>query len=132
MQRVATVASGIAGLLAVALGAFGAHGLRARFEGLPDGVKRLEWWGTAAQYHLAHALALGVVGALAARDANLGGLRVATWAFVAGLVLFSGSLYTMSLTGVRVLGAVTPFGGVAFMVGWAALAWWAWQLPRSA
>lgn len=128
MQRFSLCAAGLSGFLAVMLGAFGAHGLRTRFEALPDAAKRLEWWSTASHYHLAHALALGLVGVLA-------GLRpgvapsVAVWAFLVGTVLFSGSLYVMSLTGVRVLGAVTPFGGLAFLVGWLALAWAAFKLP---
>lgn len=121
------MASGVAGFLAVALGAFGAHGLRTRFEALPDATKRLEWWGTAAHYHLVHALALGLVAVFASRVTSTA-LGVATWAFLAGIVLFSGSLYVMSLTGVRALGAVTPLGGLAFLVGWASIAWTAWRL----
>jgi uncharacterized membrane protein YgdD (TMEM256/DUF423 family) len=86
---------------------------------LPDGAQRLDWWKTAALYHLTHALALALTaGLLGLTPAG----KVACWAFVLGIALFSGSLYTMTLTGVRVLGAVTPFGGLAFMVGWAALA----------
>jgi uncharacterized membrane protein YgdD (TMEM256/DUF423 family) len=117
--------SAINGFLAVALGAFGAHGLRSRFADLPDAVKRLEWWQTAASYHLAHALAIGIVALLAERLGRAPG--IAGWAFLAGIVLFSGSLYTMSLTGVRALGAVTPIGGVAFLVGWGCLAWSAFR-----
>lgn len=128
MERFAWVASGVSGFAAVGLGAFGAHGLRARFGALPDAAKRLEWWSTAAHYHLMHALALGLVGVLAARGGG-SAVTVAAWAFVLGTLLFSGSLYTMSLTGVRVLGAVTPLGGLAFLLGWACVAWTAWKLP---
>jgi uncharacterized membrane protein YgdD (TMEM256/DUF423 family) len=111
--------AGVLGCLAVALGAFGAHGLSARLSGLSDGAQRLEWWKTAAQYHLAHAVALGLAAGLLG-ETRLG--RVACSGFIGGIVLFSGSLYAMTLTGVRVLGAVTPLGGLSFMLGWAALA----------
>ncbi len=108
------------GFLAVALGAFGAHGLRARFEGLTDAAKRLEWWQTASSYQLVHALAIGLAAVLTARAggtlATLSG-----YAFTAGIVLFSGSLYAMTLTGVRALGAVTPLGGLCLLAGWACL-----------
>jgi uncharacterized membrane protein YgdD (TMEM256/DUF423 family) len=108
------------GFLAVALGAFGAHGLRARFEGVADAAKRLEWWQTAASYHLAHALAIGLAAVLASRAG--GGLATASgYAFAIGILLFSGSLYAMTLTGVRALGAVTPLGGLALLAGWACL-----------
>jgi len=113
--------AGILGALAVAFGAFGAHGLRGWLETLPDGAKRLEWWETAAHYHLAHALALGLVGALATKVEHRA-LAVARGGFVIGIVLFSGSLYVMTSTGTRWLGAVTPFGGTAMIVGWIALA----------
>ncbi len=113
--------AGINGFLAVALGAFGAHGLKRRLLPLVDGAQRLEWWQTAAHYHLAHALALGLVAVLAARVT--GGLpRTAGWAFQVGILLFSGSLYAMTLSGVRALGAVTPLGGVGLLVGWACVA----------
>jgi uncharacterized membrane protein YgdD (TMEM256/DUF423 family) len=112
------------GAAAVALGAFGAHGLSSRLGGLADGAVRLEWWKTAAQYHLAHALALGITAQLAT-EGRAG--RLAGAAFITGIVLFSGSLYTMTLTGHRWLGAVTPLGGLAFLVGWVAMAVAAWQ-----
>lgn len=118
MERFAWYAAGTSGFLAVALGAFGAHGLKGRLEPLADGAKRLEWWSTAAHYQLAHALALGLVAYLATRTGSIC-VQIAAIAFVAGTVLFSGSLYAMTLTGVRALGAVTPLGGLAFLVGWA-------------
>jgi uncharacterized membrane protein YgdD (TMEM256/DUF423 family) len=112
------------GFLAVALGAFGAHGLSSRLGALPDGAQRLDWWKTAALYHLTHAIALGLAaGLLGDRGAG----RLACWAFTLGIALFAGSLYTMTLTGIRVLGAVTPFGGLLLLVGWAALAVAAWR-----
>jgi uncharacterized membrane protein YgdD (TMEM256/DUF423 family) len=120
MSRIFIILSGLLGFSAVALGAFGAHGLRSRLGALPDGVKRLEWWSTAAQYHLTHALALAFVAWLAQRGAGASA-SVAGWAFVAGVTLFSGSLYLMTLTGQTKLGAITPIGGLFFLVGWAAV-----------
>ena len=127
MERFALVASGISGFLAVALGAFGAHGLRSKLAALEDGAKRLEWWTTAAQYQVVHALALGLVAWLATRS-DAAAVKVAAIAFVVGTVLFSGSLYAMTLTGVRGLGAVTPLGGLGFLVGWACIIVAAFQL----
>ncbi|MBX3262157.1 MAG: DUF423 domain-containing protein [Labilithrix sp.] len=131
MERLALVASGALGFLAVALGAFGAHGLKSRLAPLADGATRLEWWSTGALYHLVHALALAAVGYLAGRAASSTAVVVAGGAFVVGVVLFSGSLYTMALTGTRALGMITPLGGVGFLVGWAAVAVAAWSLPPS-
>ena len=103
--------AGIAGALAVALGAFGAHGLQARVD-----ATALGWWETAARYHLVHAVALGLVAAHPATP------RIAGWLFVGGILVFSGSLYAMTLTGVRGLGAITPLGGLCLIGGWVALA----------
>lgn len=118
------------GLLAVALGAFGAHGLRARLETLDDGGKRLEWWNTAASYQLGHVVAFVLVTWLLARGSDAPGaslVGIAGWCFLAGVTLFSGSLYVMTLTGIRGLGAVTPFGGLALLAGWACLLAAAWK-----
>ena len=104
--------AGVVGALAVLLGAFGAHGI----EQLVEDPVRLQVWDTAARYHLFHAVALGLVAAHPRRPA-LAGI-----AFSAGIVLFSGSLYVLALTGLGWLGAVTPVGGLAFLVGWVALA----------
>jgi len=104
------------GLLAVAAGAFGAHALRAR---LPADL--LAVFETAARYQMVHALALLAVALVAAR-APSSMAAAAGWLFCAGIVLFSGSLYALALTGIRVLGAVTPLGGLCFLAGWAALA----------
>lgn len=114
------VLAAASGFSAVALGAFGAHALKARFAALEDGAARLEWWTTAAHYHLVHSVALALAGFLLAERASTAA-RVSGVAYALGILLFSGSLYAMSLTGVRGLGAVTPFGGLAFLVGWAAL-----------
>ncbi|MBN8613353.1 MAG: DUF423 domain-containing protein [Deltaproteobacteria bacterium] len=121
-DRILLAASGVLGFLGVALGAFGAHGLRTRLESLPDFARRMEWWETAARYHLIHALAIGLVALLAARGVTTPH-KVAGGAFSLGILLFSGSLYAMTLTGVRGLGAVTPLGGLAFLVGWGCLVW---------
>lgn len=102
--------------LGVALGAFGAHGLRSRLG------EAIATWETAVFYHLIHALAVVVVAALARGFPELSGLRTAGWLFCAGIVLFSGSLYLLALGGPRLLGPVTPLGGVAFIAGWAWLA----------
>ncbi len=117
--------AGSAGI-AVAAGAFGAHALRARLE-----PRLLEVFETGARYQMYHALALIAVswvivwGGASARAATIAG-----WCFVAGTVLFSGSLYSMAFTGVRALGAITPLGGVAFIAGWIALAVAALPLRR--
>jgi uncharacterized membrane protein YgdD (TMEM256/DUF423 family) len=109
------------GFIAVAAGAFGAHALQKR---LPADL--LAVFETGARYQMYHALALVLVGVLAAR-ATSSGLQAAGWLFTAGVVLFSGSLYALALSGVRVLGAVTPFGGLCLLAGWALLAWSAFR-----
>ena len=105
----------LSGLISVAAGAFGAHALRARLS--PEHLAVFE---TAARYQMYHALALLAVAWAAARWPGALSLW-AGWLFVAGTVLFSGSLYTLALTGARWLGAITPLGGVAFLVGWLCL-----------
>jgi uncharacterized membrane protein YgdD (TMEM256/DUF423 family) len=110
--------------LAVAAGAFGAHGLRHRLT--PDMLAVFE---TGARYHMYHALALLAVAWAAARW-PAGSAPLAGWLFVAGIALFSGSLYLLALTGARWLGAVTPLGGLCFLAGWAVLAWTASQHAR--
>jgi uncharacterized membrane protein YgdD (TMEM256/DUF423 family) len=103
--------------LAVAAGAFGAHGLRDRLA--PDMLAVFE---TAARYQMYHALALLAVAWATTRWPGTSA-ALAGWLFVAGIVVFSGSLYALSLSGVRWLGAITPFGGLAFLAGWGVLAW---------
>jgi uncharacterized membrane protein YgdD (TMEM256/DUF423 family) len=112
--------SGVSGFLAVALGAFGAHGLQARLADAADGAKRLVWWQTAAHYHLTHALGLVAVALLVVKAPQA---RYAGFAFVLGSLLFCGSLYAMALGAPRWFGAITPLGGLGFLVGWAVLAW---------
>jgi uncharacterized membrane protein YgdD (TMEM256/DUF423 family) len=112
----------LAGAAGVALGAFGAHALKARLA--PD---LLAVWQTAVQYHLWHALALVAIGIVAVQLPSSMPLKWAGWLMVAGIVLFSGSLYVLALSGVRWLGAVTPFGGTAWIAAWVLLAWAAWR-----
>lgn len=121
MERTFLVVAGLLGFLAVALGAFGAHGLERWLAGSQDAGKQLGWWKTGAHYHLVHAVAIGMVAWLAGRAPGTAP-TVAGWAFVVGIVLFSGSLYGMTL-GARWLGMITPLGGLAFLVGWAAVVW---------
>lgn len=107
----------INGFLAVAFGAFAAHGLQGRLDAQALGV-----FETGARYHMYHALAIGLA-AIGFRNANAAIAQTAAAFFLTGIVLFSGSLYLLGLTGVRALGLVTPFGGGAFLVGWATLAY---------
>jgi len=105
----------VSGFLAVALGAFGAHGLEGRVS-----AEALGWWRTAVLYHLVHAPVLVLVGLLP-RDRGGGG--AVGPAFLAGTVVFAGTLYAMALGAPRWLGAVTPVGGAGLLLGWALLAW---------
>ncbi len=102
----------INGFLVVALGAFGAHGLKA----LLQANQRLETWDTAVFYHALHTLVL------LALSMQTTVARGAVWCFMIGIIVFSGSLYVLSLTNMRWLGAITPLGGVGFLAGWAWLA----------
>ncbi|WZO96437.1 DUF423 domain-containing protein [Isosphaeraceae bacterium EP7] len=108
----------IFGFLGVALGAFGAHGLKDRLAELGTSAN----FETAAQYQMYHALALLAVGLVGSLGRGSAALSVAGWSFSLGILVFSGSLYILSLTGLKWLGAITPIGGVALLVGWAALA----------
>ena len=109
-------------MLAVLLGAFGAHALKASLDDYSRGI-----YETAVQYHFYHSLALLAVGLLAIHQPQAVLLKSSGWLFVIGLLVFSGSLYLLSITGVRVLGAVTPLGGLAFLGGWACLAAASWK-----
>ncbi len=113
------------GGLGVAIGAFGAHGLKATLEA----SGRTETFKTAVLYHLVHALALVLVGVMSASLAQPDGwLTRAGWAFTAGTLVFSGTLYVLSVTGIRWLGAITPLGGLLMIVGWTCLAVSAWRI----
>lgn len=107
----------LSAFLAVAAGAFGAHALRDNLT--PDDLAIYE---TGARYHMYHALALVAVGLLARRTRSAL-VAASGWLFLIGTLLFSGSLYTLAFTGARWLGAITPFGGAGFLLGWLALAW---------
>jgi len=108
----------IFGGLSVALGAFGAHLLKDAWASHPE---RLAWFETGAKYQMYHALAIVLVGLLALHSSTWC-TKLAGFAFSIGILLFSGSLYLLAATEVRVLGAITPFGGVSLMIGWVALA----------
>lgn len=116
MDRFFIIIGSLSGGIGVAAGAFGAHALRARLE-----PRMLEVFETGARYQMYHAMAMLAAAWIVTRYpgplANASG-----WLFLVGTLLFSGSLYAMALTGVRVLGAVTPLGGVCFIAGWACLA----------
>lgn len=116
MERTFLLVGAVAGFLGVGLGAFGAHGLRGRLS-----AEMLLVFETGVRYQMYHALAILLTAAIAARTGR-SLVLTAGWSFTAGIVLFSGSLYLLALTGRTALGAVTPFGGLAFLVGWACLA----------
>jgi uncharacterized membrane protein YgdD (TMEM256/DUF423 family) len=121
MEKIFFIIGALSGGLSVALGAFGAHGLRERLT-----PQLLDTFETGVRYEIYHAFAiLFVAFALTRWQSNL--LPLAGWAFVLGTILFSGSLYLLALTDTRWLGAITPFGGVAFIAGWVLLAIGAWQ-----
>jgi uncharacterized membrane protein YgdD (TMEM256/DUF423 family) len=103
------LAAALLGAAGVALGAFGAHGLRARLE-----PRALEIWETAVRYQLVHAVALLALALSPLAESA----RAAGWLFVAGIALFSGSLYGLALGGPRLLGPITPLGGLALIAGW--------------
>lgn len=124
VDRLFVILGALSAFIGVGAGAFAAHGLKARLA--PD---LLAVFDTGARYQLFHALAL-LAAAWACEHWPHSRASWAGWCFVAGTVLFSGSLYVLALTGVRAFGAVTPFGGVAFLAGWALLAWSAWRGAR--
>ena len=109
------LASGVLGLIGVGAGAFGAHGLRER---LSDDMMRV--FQTGVLYHLLHAVILAVTAALAGRFASAY-LSAAAWLFIVGIVLFSGSLYFLALAEAKLVGVITPIGGLCLMGGWACL-----------
>ena len=119
------IAASTAALLAVAFGAFGAHGLKDRL-----GETEMAVYRTAVDYHMWHALGLVMIGLLAERYPEAPGFRWAGVAMITGLVLFSGSLYALSISGLGWLGMITPLGGLFFMVGWALLALTMLGMPK--
>ncbi len=121
MERFFFIAGSVSAFLAVLLGAFAAHGLKTRLS--PEMFNIFE---VGVRYHIYHALALLAVSWASTRWPN-GSVVAAGWLFLAGTVIFSGSLYLLSLTGMRWLGAITPIGGAAFLLGWLLLAWGVWR-----
>jgi len=122
MSRLFLITAALLLALAVILGAFGAHGLRAHVD-----AQQLATWQTAVQYHLIHALGLLWLSTMLNQRPPMRYLNTVGWLLVAGVVLFSGSLYLLALTGWRFLGPITPLGGVAFIAAWLLLAWSALQ-----
>jgi uncharacterized membrane protein YgdD (TMEM256/DUF423 family) len=121
MDRVFLMAGALSAFIAVAAGAFGAHGLKSRLS--PEMLNTFE---VGVRYQMYHAFALIVV-AWAQTRWPTAQLTLSGWLFIAGTLLFSGSLYVLSLSGLKWLGAITPFGGLAFLAGWLCLAWAAWK-----
>src|SRR5690554_5674784 len=121
MARTFLVLGAVLAGLAVALGAFAAHGLAPRVS-----PERLQTFETGVRYQMYHALALLLTGWLL-HQLGAWGLSVAGWCFLAGIVLFSGSLYVLVLTDTPWLGAVAPLGGTAFILVWGMLAWSLWR-----
>ena len=117
MDRTFLLIGAILGFLGVALGAFGAHGLKNRLS-----PEMLEVFDTGVRYHMYHTIAVLIVAAAIGHIGNARLLAMAGWFFFAGILLFSGSLYALALTRVGILGAVTPIGGLFFLIGWACLA----------
>jgi len=113
MAKLFLILGGINAALVVMLGAFGAHGLKARLT-----AEMLAVYQTGVHYHLFHALGLLAVGLVASQIADSVWLKWSGWLMLAGIILFSGSLYVLSVSGLRWLGAVTPFGGFSFIVAW--------------
>lgn len=123
MAKLFITLASLSGMLAVVFGAFGAHALKGKLDD-----QALKVFETAVQYHFYHTVALLVVGVIALNQPQTVLLKSSGWLFVIGILVFSGSLYLLSLTGVRWLGAVTPLGGLALIAGWACLAATGWKL----
>lgn len=123
MAKLFITLAALSGMLAVTFGAFGAHALRSRLDEHALGV-----FQTAVQYHFYHSLALLAVGVIALSQPQTALLRSSGYLFVVGIVVFSGSLYLLSMSGLRWLGAITPLGGLAFIAGWGCLAAASWKM----
>jgi uncharacterized membrane protein YgdD (TMEM256/DUF423 family) len=121
MDRLFFTIGALSAFLAVAAGAFGAHALKARLS-----ADLLNTFEVGVRYHFYHALALFAVAWACTRWPGPW-TTAAGWLFVIGTIIFSGSLYALALSGIRWLGAITPFGGLAFLAGWLCLAWGAWR-----
>lgn len=122
MPKLFLILAAFNGFLAVSLGAFAAHGLSNRLS-----EQLLATFQTGVQYHMYHTLALVGIGILSLHYPASVALRTSGLMFLVGMVIFSGSLYILALSGIRWLGAITPIGGLAFLAAWGALAWFAWS-----
>jgi uncharacterized membrane protein YgdD (TMEM256/DUF423 family) len=120
MHRTFLLIGAVLGFLGVAIGAFGAHGLRGRLS--PDMLAVFE---IGVRYQMYHVLALLIVAAVIGHAGQTRLLMAAGWCFIAGILIFSGSLYALALTGTTTFGAITPIGGLGFLIGWACLAFFA-------
>lgn len=131
MVRYTVLAAAVCGALGVALGAFGAHWLSGAVQRwdlpLDEQTRRLEVWETAVRYQMYHALALLAVGLIASQRPDTPGLAAAALLFVVGVLIFSGCLYALVLTGVKILGAIVPIGGTCLILGWIVLAVATWR-----
>ncbi len=123
MAKLFITLASLSGMLAVVFGAFGAHALKGKLDD-----QALKVFETAVQYHFYHTFALLLVGVIALSQPQTVLLKSSGWLFVIGILVFSGSLYLLRLTGVRWLGAITPLGGLALIAGWACLAATGWKL----
>jgi|TARA_B110000305_G_scaffold91805_1_gene103516 uncharacterized membrane protein YgdD (TMEM256/DUF423 family) len=120
MNKLIIILAGINGFLAVSIGAFAAHMLRDRLS-----PELLNTFQTGVQYHMYHALGLFGIGLMMLNFPASNLLRISAYLMMAGIVLFSGSLYLLSITGIRWLGAITPLGGLCFLTAWALIVWFA-------
>jgi uncharacterized membrane protein YgdD (TMEM256/DUF423 family) len=123
MAKLFITLASLSGMLAVIFGAFGAHALKGKLDDYALGI-----FETAVQYHFYHSFALLGVGIIALSQPQTTLLKSSGWLFLLGTLVFSGSLYLLSITGVRWLGAITPLGGLALIAGWACLAAAGWKL----
>ncbi|MEX0966026.1 MAG: DUF423 domain-containing protein [Bacteroidia bacterium] len=123
MSKTFLILGAAAAFLAVAIGAFGAHAVKSRIS-----ADLLEIYNTGTAYHFYHSFAVLIVGILLFLAPHPNGwLNWSGWLFLAGIILFSGSLYTLALSGIRTFGAVTPFGGLCFLAGWLCMAVGSWR-----
>ena len=120
MSKFIIILAGINGFLAVSIGAFAAHMLRDRLS-----PELLNTFQTGVQYHMYHALGLFGIGLLMLNFPTSNLLRISAYLMIAGIVLFSGSLYLLSITGTKWLGAITPLGGLCFLTAWVLIVWFA-------
>ena len=120
MSKLIIILAGVNGFLAVSIGAFAAHMLRDRLS-----PELLNTFQTGVQYHMYHALALLGIGLMMLNFSVSNLLRISAYLMMSGILLFSGSLYLLSITGIRWLGAITPLGGLCFLTAWALIVWFA-------